>query len=61
MTPEPMHVFWAKRWKAAHDIARRDKRMTFVAEMNQMAYLSEVFSWYFENWQVYTIRRKANG
>ena len=57
MTPEPGHIFWLKRWDASRRIARHRKYDSILAAMNKMIYLTEVFSWYFDNYQIYTIRR----
>jgi len=43
-------IFWAQRWNAARQIYRylpRQPRATLY-NMNQMLYLTEVFSWLFE-------------
>ena len=52
MTPEPDHIFWVKRWKAAHDLETR-RRVCFqmvptLAMLNYATYLIEVFSFMFE-------------
>ncbi len=50
------HLFWAARWTNARSMCRQsrflsngspDEAMRFYA-----IYLTEVFSWYFDNWQL---------
>ncbi len=52
MNPEPEHLFWAKRWKAAHDLCKRWAHpwpgVPDLAETNYMLYLVHVFSWLFD-------------
>ena len=57
MTPEPDHIFWVKQWITARRLMRYHKQNHKLAAMNQMIYLTEVFSWYFDHYQIYTIRR----
>ena len=54
MAPEPDHLFWLKRWKAAHDLeTRRFPRICFqmvptLAMLNYATYLICVFSFMME-------------
>ena len=60
MTPEPGHIFWLKRWDASRRIARHRKYDSILAAMNQMIYLTEVFSWLMDNWEVANAKGEYN-
>lgn len=59
---EPDHIFWAKRWKASHDLCRKYSHpgvmVSDVAMSNYADYLMAVFSWLYDQ---NTLKEKSNG
>lgn len=61
MVNEPDHIFWAQRYRYARALCRRAKHPypghADLAESNYGLYLTEVFSWIFEQ----RLKTKAKG
>ena len=64
MNLDPDHIFWARRWAEARHISRglplRTLHVPDLAMVNYALYLSEVYSWMFEHWRIYTRRDHVN-
>ena len=55
---EPDHLFWLRRWMESRRLVRRIGHGGQIAAMNQMLYLTEVFSWYMDNWKIHVIKER---
>jgi len=60
MTLEPDHIFWLKRWDASRRLLRYYKNHGKLAAINQMLYVTAVFSWFMDNWEVANSKGENN-
>jgi hypothetical protein len=62
MNPELDHLFWLRRWDASRRLLKHDPRRGIgkMAAMNQMIYMTSVFSWFMDNWEVANAKGENN-